>query len=173
MYTALAAALIVFPIDPPASAATSEELRNAMLELAVAAEILDRRETSLSLRPQVFSYELAKLRERWQQLWDAPPAADALRFPGRARTAELLELNQKYRRYLETLSWTDEVSEAAAETDRLQNLWDLVRDAGCQYTYINCRRLALKQMRAELGEEAYYSGLLPPAVPLHRFQELR
>lgn len=172
MYTAIAAALILFPIDPPASAADSEELRSALIELAVAAEILDSREANVSLRPEAFSYELAKIRERWQQLWNAPPAADAFRFPGRARVVELLELNQKYRRYLETLSWTEEVREVVAETDRLQNLWDLVRDARCNYTYITCRRFALKRIREQLGEEAYYGGDLPPVVPLHRFQHL-
>jgi len=170
MYSAMAMALIVFPIDPPAALARSSQLRAALVEAAIAAEILDAREASAALSPESFPYELAKLRERWQLLWNAPPAADALRFPNRSRVVELLELNQKYRRYLDTLCWTDEVGEAAAETERLQNLWDLVRDARCDYNYVTCRRLALKRMREQLGEEAYYSGWLPPAVPLHRFQ---
>jgi hypothetical protein len=170
MYSAIAIALIVLPIDPPAAAAHSDRLREALVEAGVAAEILDVREANAAFAPEGFAYELAKLRERWQQLWDVPPAADALRFPARARVVELLELNQKYRRHLDTLSWTDEVREVAAETDRLQCLWDLVRDARCDYNYVTCRRLALKRLRDQLGEQAYYGGCLPPVVPLHRFQ---
>jgi hypothetical protein len=172
MYTLIAATLIVIPIEAPAWATGSDQIRDAVLELAVAAEILESREASMAYRADGFTYELAKIRDRWQNLWNAPPAADALRFPPRARVEELLELNERYRRYLETLPWTSEVREALVETDRLHNLWDLVRDARCGYTYVTCRRFALKRLREQLGEEAYYGGDLPPVVPLHRFQML-
>jgi hypothetical protein len=35
------------------------------------------------------------------------------------------------------------------------------------------RRQALKQLRTLIGAEAYYTGQLPPHVPLWRFEEIK
>ncbi len=56
------------------------------------------------------------------------------------------------------------------ETDRLYQVWDKVRDARCDYYYVTVRRTALKDLRALIGDQAYYAGDLPPCVPLWRFE---
>jgi hypothetical protein len=58
------------------------------------------------------------------------------------------------------------------EADRLYQVWDTVRDARCDYYYVTVRRQALKRLRDMLGSDAYYSGVLPPHVPLWRFQRV-
>ena len=60
---------------------------------------------------------------------------------------------------------------ALQETDRLYQVWDKVRDARCPYYYVTVRRQALKQLRELVGEDSYYSGNLPPCVPLWHFRE--
>ena len=59
-----------------------------------------------------------------------------------------------------------------AEVDRLYQIWDTTRDARCEYYYIHVRRGALKKLRDAVGEEAYYSGTLPPHVPVWRFARI-
>ena len=65
-----------------------------------------------------------------------------------------------------------EVRAILQETDQLYQIWDTVRDARCEYYYVTVRRQALKRLREALGDEAYFSGRLPPHVPLWRFQQI-
>jgi hypothetical protein len=62
------------------------------------------------------------------------------------------------------------VQSVLLETDRLYQVWDAVRDARCDYYYVNVRRQALERLRELVGDEAYYSGDLPPCVPLWHFR---
>jgi hypothetical protein len=117
------------------------------------------------------------LRRRYQDLLDAPPLADSLRFPDRPVVNDLLTFNRAYRQHLdtcltiETVHWW-ELREAIQEVDRLYQVWDAVRDARCDYYYVAVRRQALKRLREMIGEEAYYSGCLPPYVPIWSFQRI-
>ena len=90
---------------------------------------------------------------------------------------EFLAFNRAYRQHIdirqpgEPASWW-ELRSALQETDHLYQIWDTVRDARCEYYYVTVRRQALKRLREMLGEEAYYSGRLPPYVPMWRFQPI-
>lgn len=160
--------------DVPQAFAASEPLRVALQTTAVELEIMDPREARWVLtRPEDFQADVRMLRRRYQELADAPPLADAGRFPDRALVNECLAFNRAYRRNVEA-HWAParewETGEALGEVDRLYRIWDTVRDARGDYYYVTARRAALKSLREAIGEEAYARGELPCHVPLHRFR---
>jgi hypothetical protein len=177
----LASALLVQPPDTPEASPPPElfhVVRLPMQLLAVEWEILDPREVRYVLsKPEDFSSDLNLLRRRYADLSDAPPAQDCCRFPERTAINEFLAFNRAYRQQLdmrqpgEPARWWD-LRTALQEADHLYQIWDTVRDARCEYYYVTVRRQALKRLRELLGEEAYYSGRLPPYVPLWRFTEI-
>ncbi len=153
-------------------------LRRTCQEVCVRWEILDPREVRYILaRPEDFLADLNLLRRRYEDLVDAPPLSDGLRFPDRDTVNEFLAFNRAYRQHLsnrqplELAHWW-ELRAAIQETDQLYQIWDTVRDARCDYYYVTVRRQALKKLRQLLGPDAYYRGQLPPHVPLWRFQEI-
>jgi hypothetical protein len=152
-------------------------LRLPLQGLAVTWEILDPREVRYILaRPEDFAADLSLLRRRCQELATAPAVGDCLRVPERTTINELLAFNRCYRQHidvrqpLERVHWW-ELRVALQETDRLYQIWDSVRDARCPYYYVTVRRQALKRLREMVGEDSYYSGNLPPCVPLWQFRE--
>ena len=178
----LAAALLLQPPDSPEPLDVAEAfpgLREALQSLAVEWEVLDTREVRYILtRPEDFTSDLNLLRRRCQELADAPPAHDCQRFPDRATINELLAFNRAYRQHLdmrqpaEPARWW-ELRSVLQETDQLYQVWDTVRDARCEYYYVTVRRQALKRLRDMLGENAYYTGEMPPHVPVWRFQPIQ
>jgi hypothetical protein len=164
--------------DPARLAGLYPALRLPLQAMAVRWEILDPREARFILaRPEDFAADLALLRHRFQDLADAPLLADSQRFPDRATVNDLLAFNRAYRQHVdmrqpvELVHWW-ELRTALQETDYLYEVWDKVRDARCDYYYVTVRRLALKQLRDLVGEDAYYAGTLPPCVPIWRQQQL-
>jgi hypothetical protein len=176
----LAAALLTAPcgtMESPELPEMFPALRIQLQALAVTWEILDPREVRYILaRPEDFAADLTLLRRRYQELVTAPLVEDSFRFPERSTVNEYLAYNRAYRQHinvrqpLELVHWW-EVRVALQETDRLYLVWDCVRDARCPYYYVTVRRQALKRLRELIGEESYYSGTLPPCVPVWYFQE--
>lgn len=177
----VAVALLTASPDSPGpnlSPETHACLKPALQSLAVDWEILDPREVRYVLtRPEDFAADLKLLQRRCSELSDAPRLDDSLRFPDRAVVTDLLAFNRSYRQHLDTclsvelVHWW-ELREALQEADRLYQVWDAVRDSRCDYYYVTVRRQALKRLREMIGEEAYYSGSLPPLVPIWRFQRI-
>jgi hypothetical protein len=175
----LVVALLTAPAGSPEPAGLQSlypSLRGPLQTLAVRWEILDPREVRYILaRQEDFASDLNLLRRRYQELHTAPAVADCLRFPERGMVNDLLAFNRAYRQFIdmrqpvELIHWWD-LRLTMQETDRLYQIWDTVRDARCDYYYVTVRRQALKHLRELVGEEAYYSGNLPPCVPLWRFQ---
>jgi hypothetical protein len=177
------AALVLLTAAPSAADAGDipripAALRVRVQELAVEWEILDARELRYILaRPEDFASDLNLLRRRHRELLSAPPLSDCLRFPERATVNDLLSYNRAYRQHIdlrqpiELVRWW-ELRVAMQETERLYQIWDSVRDARCDYYYVVVRRQALKRLREQVGEEVYYSGNLPPSVPIWRFSML-
>jgi hypothetical protein len=153
-------------------------VRLTLQALAVSWEVLDPREMRYVLtRQEDFAADLKLLRRRHRELADAPPLQDCMRFPDRALINELLAFNRTYRQHLDnrqaleqTYWW--ELREAVQEPERLYQIWDTVRDARCDYYYVTVRRQALKKLRETVGEDAYWSGCLPPHVPVWRFARI-
>jgi hypothetical protein len=178
----LAVLLLTAPVgsaDSPRLAAAYPSVRGPLQRLAIRWEILDTREVRYILaRPEDFGTDLNLLRRRFQELVAAPAVEDCQRFPERGIVNELLAFNRAYRRHIdvrqpvELVHWW-ELRIALQETNRLYQIWDTVRDARCDYYYVTVRRQALKRLRELVGEEAYYSGNLPPCVPLWQFQPVR
>jgi hypothetical protein len=178
---ALAVALLTASPDKvelPAAAEEFATVRPTLQTLAISWEILDPREVRYVLtRPEDFAADLKLLRRRQQELADAPPLCDGQRFPGRALINDLLSFNRAYRQHLDSRQALDvtywwELHEALQESDRLYQIWDTVRDARCDYYYVTVRRQALKKLRESIGPQAYYSGCLPPHVPVWRFARI-
>jgi hypothetical protein len=177
----VAVSLLLQPADTPESAPAPEMFnvaRLALQTLAVEWEILDPREVRYVLaRAEDFTSDLNLLRRRYAELDDAPHSQDCTRFPDRNTVNEFLAFNRAYRQHIdirqpgEPARWW-ELRSALQETDHLYQIWDTVRDARCEYYYVTVRRQALKRLREMLGEEAYYSGQLPPYVPMWRFQSV-
>jgi hypothetical protein len=177
----LAVALLTTPPDsddPVLSLERCAAVRPILQKLAVEWEILDPREVRYKLtRTEDFASDLKELRRRYQELADAPALQDSARFPDRATISDLLAFNRAYRQHIDNRQAVElahwwELREALQEADRLYHIWDTVRDARCDYYYVTVRRQALKRLRDLIGDEAYYSGNLPPHVPIWRFRRI-
>jgi hypothetical protein len=177
----LAVTLLTSPPDAPETAVNPQlhaKLKTTLQTLAVQWEILDTREVHYILsRAEDFQSDLNLLRRRYRDLADAPSLADSMRFPDRETINDLLAFNRAYRQNLTIRQPVElvrcwELRAAMQETEHLYQVWDTVRDARCDYYYVTVRRQALKKLRTMLGDDAYYFGRLPPAVPIWRFQEI-
>lgn len=176
----MAVALLTAPADLSETADVKGyvRLRPVLSAVAVQVEILDPREIRYILaRPEDFASDLQLLRRRYADLASAPLLYDALRFPDRNTVNEFLAFNRTYRQHVDVrqpveLAHWWELRAALQETDQLYQVWDLVRDARCDYYYVTVRRQALKKLREMIGEEAYYSAKLPPSVPVWRFRKV-
>jgi hypothetical protein len=87
----------------------------------------------------------------------------------------MLAFNASYRQYLEARRWVrrhewEELSDVLGETDRLREIWQAAAEAAAEDHIWVCRRQALRRLQELIGDEAYYSGNLPPCVPLWRFE---
>jgi hypothetical protein len=173
--------LAVAMLTSPAGGADGEPLAEhvclarSLREVALHWEILDPREASyLMTGPEGFEGDVRVLQRRYQELADAPPAIDALRFPVRELVCELLTFNRAYhthllrRREAEGKGQQD-LDDALTEADQLYHIYDLVRDARSDFYYVSVRRQALLALRQAIGWPDYASGLLPPHVPVWRF----
>lgn len=153
-------------------------VQNEILKQAIELQIMDTRETRCFFgKPEDFSLDLAALRSRFKEFCGAPPVEDAYRFPNREIVQGVQKFNRAYREYLAAkkdvnLLEREEVKDALKETDSLNEIWDLVRDARCESYYTHVRRRALKRLLESIGPEAFYSSALPPGVPLWRFKSI-
>ena len=162
--------------DPPNLASMHAQLARPLQTIAVQWQILDPREVKdILARPEDFLSDLSLVRRRYRELANAPAVEDSQRFPDRALVNDLLAFNRAYRQYIdvrqpvELVHWW-ELRVTLQETERLYQIWDQVREANCDYYYVGVRRTALKKLRELVGDEAYYSGNLPPVVPSWRFR---
>lgn len=170
MNAALAALLLLTPTEM-APERVAPEVEAALQSLALDLDLIDAREVSQVMTGNGhFAYDLVLLQGRWHELRTAPPVGDAARFPERAAVTKMLTLNRAYRQQVAALGDSEARAETLRDLDRRYDLWDLVRDAGCDELYVWGRRQALQQVRNAVGNEAYYAGLLPDCVPLDRFQ---
>ena len=177
----LAAALLSAPpgvAEITLPAPVFRHVQPALQAVAVRWEILDARELQYVLRdPEALPWDLHLLHQRHRDLAGAPPVYDGARFPDPSTIAELIAVNRSYRAHLESWRAADpghreELGTAIEETDRLYRTWDAIREARSDYRYVKDRREALKRLRDLLGPEAYYTGSLPPSVPVWRFRTI-
>jgi hypothetical protein len=174
----LAAALLASTENHVVPLNESPDILFALRNLAVDWEILDPREVRYVLAtPEDFTADMNLLRRRYADLGpDVPFVADSQRFPSREDCNEMISFNRAYYNQLNARHvkvyefW--EHNQIIQETAKLYQIWDTVKDTKIEYYYITVRRQALKKLREELGDEAYYLRVLPPPVPLWRFQSI-
>jgi hypothetical protein len=171
----LAAALLSAPKGTavPEQTAWVEGMRPCLLTLAIDGEILDPRERAF-LMTQNPVVDLGVLQGRNEEFARAPMLGECDRFPERKLINDYLALNRSYRNDLNMrlaidLVHMEELRTAIAETDQLYQAWDTVRDARCDYYYVTVRRQSLQLLRDLIGAEAFYSGQMPPNVPVWHF----
>lgn len=178
----LAATLLAAPPgtpEPPIAPENWPTMQAALQQTAIEWEILDEREVRyIFAKPESFEKDLNLLRQRNQELADAPHLWESERFPDRSVVNDLLTFNRSFRKQLENreLVETDRAEmfrSAGVETDRLYHIYDLIRDAKCDFYYVTVRRTALKKLREALGMKDFYQGSLPPIVPTWYFKVMR
>ena len=173
----LAAVLLTAP--PNAYAAENlegwlEPLRPALVSLAVNQEILDEREVPNRLaNAQDFAEDLELLQTRFAGLMNAPYLEECRRFPESELAGQFLTFNEAYHRDLSAqlvfdLLHADEIRSALLETEQLHRIWEALRDARNEFYYVGVRRQSLRSLRDMMGLEAFYTGQLPPQVPVWR-----
>lgn len=179
---ALAIALIIMPdldTDSP-NLKSNAGVMEAVSNMALRMELLDPREAEYNFRnEEFFGANLKFVRERYQNLHDAPFDADHYRFPCKSICDEQLGFNRQYKQWLEAqvgptrlAQFPEDINAAIEETENLYKIWDLARDSGCEYYYVCVRREALKNLRQIIGVKNFESGKLPPVVPLWRFNRM-
>lgn len=149
-------------------------LSGSLQEVAIAWEIMDSRERSHVLaRDQDLKFDLHMLQNRIEELQFAPYVQESQRFPDKEIVNGMISFNRMYHQDMLTrLSFdqlhSEHVRHAVQENQKLFQIWDTVRDIKCPYFYITVRRRALNRLRQQIGDRAFYSGELPPPVPMER-----
>ena len=149
----------------------------AFQSVAVSLEIMDAEKEKLwrFAERKCFALDLSTMQDRYQDLRDAPPIADAIRFPHRHFCRAALDANRDYREWLEAHTAIESspwVYEAIAECEATREVWDCADDANSEYCYVSARRASLKRLLELIGPHAYYAGCLPPYVPVWRFRRI-
>lgn len=173
MWETLVVLLILWPTAPPVPTRAPEPLWDALKRVALTLEVVGPNERWANN----FEQELAYVRRHWRDLENAPSLADCSRLPPAELAMAYCRLNWSYQESLKARRWLsrhrwDEMTEALDETQKLYQVWELVRDAVSTDRNWACRRRALLRLREAIGPEAYYSGELPPCLPLWRFSDL-
>jgi hypothetical protein len=168
----LALAVLIAPAwgDEPFCAPEHACVWRTVQQIALSLELLDPREARYVLsRHGDFDVDVLLVRRRAAELRDAPPVADAWRFPPPEMTCRHLSHNRTFHRNLslrrDALGAQPGFDEALAEAERLYKIHDAVRDACSEFYYVSVRRQALAQVRQLIGEDAYHKGQLPPPTP--------
>lgn len=157
--------------SPPSEASCwIEACRPEFLAACLELEIIDRREVSHFLVGDMLG-DLASLKTRASTFNDVPLLRDCDRLPHWKAVNEYLAFNRTFRDTLVTRRMlcpvhNTAISEAIADVDRAHAVWNVVRDARCEYYYVTVRRQALQLLKERIGAEAYHRMSLPPHVPL-------
>ncbi len=164
----LVAALLAGPKDIDSS--WIEVLRPTIITLAVNSELTDPRECT-HLFTQNPIEDFAMLRSRNVEFVSYPQLWECNRFPQRDLITKLLSVNRLYRNDLTTRLTVDSIHEdvirdAIVEIDQLYYVWDVLRDAQCDYYNITVRRQALESLRTLIGAESFYLGQMPLHIPV-------
>lgn len=97
-------------------------------------------------------------------------------FPNRIATKEILIFNQNYQTYCRfriehaCSRDLDYFGNALIEAKELHKIYDALDDALTDDFSLFKRRKALHILRQHLGEEKFYQGILPPIVPVWRYE---
>lgn len=174
----LALSLLTASPDSPITVGADPIIMASLQAVAVRLEVMDPRELRYVLaRLEDFQSDVKLLRRRFHDLRGAPLLIDSERFPNRDIVSQWLAQNRVYQSHLlvkqdiyKDFYW--EYNNVINDNDWLYKVWDTVRDCRCEYYYVTVRRQALRKLIELVGPECYYSGVLPPPVPLYAYREM-
>lgn len=143
-------------------------------DVSLMLELMDERETThvlINEDDRAPIYDVEMMRRRYKSLSLAPSVVESERFPDRDAINKFIVLNRQYKNDLEErlkidLLNRDQIEMVIGECERLYNILDYARDTKSNYYYITVRRMSLQTLRELIGDEAFYSGRLPPPIPL-------
>ncbi len=125
-----------------------------------------------------FAADLKVLQGRFAELRYAPHVSELERFPGADLLHEMLRFNHSFhdhvkdRMAFDTIH-EDELRATLLETEELRRIYNAVLDARCDHYHVTYRRQLLAKLRDMVGYQAFYTGCLPPHVPVWRIPEGR
>jgi len=166
--------LLLLPVDVvPRWFRAPPEMHDALKRVAKAADLVGEVERWTDS----YLSELSWCRRTLVHLADAPPSSDANRFPDSTLARDCCRANATYQRFLEArqafdLRRHEEWGEVLAEARQLAAVWEAVAATTDPAEWTPGRRRALRRLRTLLGPDAYAAGLLPPCVPLWRFERI-
>jgi hypothetical protein len=171
MWDLVTALLILSPVVPQVPHHVPSGMWRSLKRLALDLELVGPTERWID----DFRSELNYVRRHARELQVAPPLDDVVSLPPSSVSRESRCFNLNYQRNLElrrnvALHRQDELDEALQEARHLSTIWALVDTAACPTQSWVCRRMALLRLREMIGPEAYYTGAIPPCVPLWRFE---
>lgn len=144
----------------------------AMIALAIEAEILDPRAASGYFASDwSWSQDLLALRGQYAALRSAPTLADCHQLPPLGLCSCMLTANREFREELKRRAACDmvhreEIIAAIDDTDAMYHVWAAAAYAQTRHYDVTMRRQSLHTVRRMIGPEAFYTGLLPPPLPL-------
>lgn len=155
---------------------------HCLREIAVAQELLDEAFAPMHfMQPEHYEGSLANLRAMYHVSKDWPPLRDAQLFPTYETIIENIEFNQAHQDWLENqmilyegvASQTDYYCRWLDKTQDLGNMWSWLATIKDPFDRdIFNKRGSLDSLRDYLKPAQYYRGVLPPAVPIERFQRI-
>jgi hypothetical protein len=153
------------------------EVREALAEIAVLNEYMDKREQSYYFSEKHFKNDVYLIQLRYAMLKDAPKTSDPIVLPLRTTLLEGIKFNREFLKHLEIqMAWNTDRADiyrvVIIETNNLYQIWSTACDATCDFYYITIRREALLKLKQMVGDDVYYSKEpFPPCVPIWRFRE--
>lgn len=154
-----------------------EELCIPMKEFAYRYQYMDPKQAQWYFTdPSQFQADLDWLRGSIRSLHDAPYVEDSGRFPSAEWCMTQIELNSAYNLWLYNQECLNQdriepYRQARKENGLLYDVYIVAHDINTDYLWIPIRRTRLKELREKIGIEAYNTGVLPPSVPIWRFNE--
>lgn len=152
-----------------------EDLMIELRYLALELELMDKREAPYIFKNEfMFVQDVQTVNDRFEAYKNAPSYHDSERFFQNTQIiGNMLAFNRQYRDDLQNRLQLDtihqqEIEAAIIETNQLHQVWSKINDCVSKYYYITVRREVLQDLRTLIGDEAYYSGNLPPYVPIWR-----
>jgi hypothetical protein len=173
MWDYLVVLIVLSPVEVPVNPDAPPEAWQALKTISLELEVVGPHERWV---PD-FRSEVRYVRAHVRALQDAPSLNDCEWLPSAETVADGCRFSEQYQMHLQTQMnqmphREQEIGQALEESRRLYRVWDTVRRAALPQESWVSRRRALGQLRDALGDEAYYSGQLPPCVPVWRFREI-
>jgi len=152
-------------------------MKIALREVSQEEQLLDKRETWVCGNDATLTFSLEVLRQRYQDLKDAPKVEDSYYWvPDEEVCQNCVNFNRAFHNDLQQkMIW--EMDRATfyqivlEENDELYEKWICLRGMSIKTSYINETRYYLKKYKKLATKEEWENKTIPPEVPIWRFYE--